>query len=67
MYIRIILMLSAVFNFGLILKSMKHWCCDGGEYCNSIIILSFMITVLSFINFVLWFKTNHDQHKGKGE
>lgn len=64
MYLRIILLISSAFNLGLILKSMRHWCCDGGEYFNYIIALSFILVVFSFINFISWFKENT---KNKGE
>jgi hypothetical protein len=63
MYLRIILLVSAIFNLGIILKSIEHWCCDGGEYFNQILILSFGLVIFSFINLILYFVENSKSNR----
>lgn len=49
MYLKTTLVLSSIFNLILLLANSKHMCCDGGEWYYSIIGLSVLIIVLSFI------------------
>lgn len=62
MYLRIILLISSIFNSGLILRHL-YLCMDDGEYFNIIIIFSFMTLIFSFINFISYLKNT----KNKGE
>lgn len=59
MYLRIVLLLSSAFNLGLILKNATKL--KGLDYYEYIIVLSFMILIFSFINFVHWFKGNYNK------
>lgn len=63
MYLRITLLISSAFNLGLILRHL-YSCMDDGESFYSIILISFMTLIFSYINFINWFKENY---KNKGE